>query len=87
MNMTWKSGKSLLAGAAVLLCVGLWSAQAPAQTSAWEHARTDAVAAYWAGDYASAEEGLRATAVGVLAHQAVMSGETVTIDDDALRGS
>jgi predicted dehydrogenase len=35
----------------------------------------------------SAEEGLRATAVGVLAHQAVMSGETVRIDDDTLRGS
>jgi len=35
----------------------------------------------------SAEEGLRATAVGVLAHQAVMSGESVKIDDDALRGS
>jgi predicted dehydrogenase len=35
----------------------------------------------------SAEEGLRATAVGVLAHRAVMSGEDVTIDDDALRGA
>jgi predicted dehydrogenase len=35
----------------------------------------------------SAEEGLRATAVGVLAHQAVMSGERVRIEDDMLRGS
>ena len=35
INMTWKSGKILLAGAAILLCVGLWSAHAPAQTSAW----------------------------------------------------
>jgi predicted dehydrogenase len=35
----------------------------------------------------SAHEGLRATAVGVLAHQAVMSGDTVNIDDAMLRGS
>jgi predicted dehydrogenase len=35
----------------------------------------------------SAEEGLRATAVGLLAHRAVMSGETVRIEDDTLRGS
>ncbi len=34
-----------------------------------------------------AEEGLRATAVGVLAHQAVTSGETVSIDEDVLKGS
>jgi predicted dehydrogenase len=35
----------------------------------------------------SADEGLRATAVGVLAHQAVMTGDTVSIDDDVLRGA
>ncbi|MHC4275677.1 MAG: Gfo/Idh/MocA family protein [Planctomycetota bacterium] len=34
-----------------------------------------------------AEEGLRATAVGVLAHQAVVSGDTVSIDEDVLKGS
>jgi predicted dehydrogenase len=35
----------------------------------------------------SAEEGLRATAVGVLAHQAVMTGEVVTVDENMLKGS
>ncbi|MHC4216964.1 MAG: Gfo/Idh/MocA family protein [Planctomycetota bacterium] len=35
----------------------------------------------------SAEEGFRATAVGVLTHEAVTSGRTVSVDDDVLRGT
>jgi predicted dehydrogenase len=34
-----------------------------------------------------AEEGLRAAAVGILANQAVLSGESVTIDEALLRGA
>jgi predicted dehydrogenase len=34
---------------------------------------------------ASADEGFRATAIGILAHQAVMKGETISVDADMLK--
>ena len=35
----------------------------------------------------SIEEGMRATAVGILANRAIVGGEAVTIDDSILKGS
>ncbi len=58
MTQTRKTGAILVAGVAGLLCLGLWSAQATAQTYSWQSAHNAAVAAYQAGDYAAAEENL-----------------------------
>jgi tetratricopeptide (TPR) repeat protein len=44
-----------VASFAGLLCFGMWSAQAPAQSASWQSAHNAAVAAYQAGDYAAAE--------------------------------
>ncbi|MCH8189181.1 MAG: hypothetical protein IIB66_10910 [Proteobacteria bacterium] len=60
---TRKSGRILVAGFAGLLCLGLWTAPALAQSSAWKTAHSAAVAAYQAGDYAAAEANLL-TAIG-----------------------
>ena len=64
MTQTRKTGRILGAGFAGLLCLGLWTAPALAQNSAWKTAHVAAVAAYQAGDYAAAEDNLM-TAIGI----------------------
>ncbi len=54
--MTSKTGRRFVIALGAVLCLGLWPADGAAQSSAWEEARTAAVEAYRAGDYATAEQ-------------------------------